>query len=161
MKPIDVKRSTVTLDPDPTHVLARPFRLMSHSRSVKIAARVMALSESEVHTQPRCGANASPMWTSATATCPMSFTRAAALCTTGRSSFPTGYPTTPPRSLRCRSSRSWPRWISGRRQDLHFRWQNLHSLRRTRCSAGASRVVAVEVRRWCQSCTGKAVATGM
>jgi hypothetical protein len=50
MKPIDVKRSTVTLDPDPTHVLARPFRLMSHSRSVKIAARVMALPENEVHT---------------------------------------------------------------------------------------------------------------
>ena len=29
MKQIDVKRSTVTLDPDRTHVLARPFRLMS------------------------------------------------------------------------------------------------------------------------------------
>ena len=27
MNPIDVKRSTVTLDPDRTHVLARPFRL--------------------------------------------------------------------------------------------------------------------------------------
>jgi hypothetical protein len=25
MKPIDVKRSTVALDPDRTHVLARPF----------------------------------------------------------------------------------------------------------------------------------------
>ena len=50
MNTIDVKRSTVTLDPDPTHVLARPFRFMSHARSVKISARVMALSESDVHT---------------------------------------------------------------------------------------------------------------
>ena len=36
MKQIDVKRSTVTLDPDRTHVLARPFRLMSDQRSIKI-----------------------------------------------------------------------------------------------------------------------------
>ena len=43
MKTIDVKRSTVTLDPDRTHVLARPFSLMSDQRSIKIAARVMAL----------------------------------------------------------------------------------------------------------------------
>jgi predicted GH43/DUF377 family glycosyl hydrolase len=50
MKPIDVTRSTVTLDPDRTHVLARPFRLVSDHRSVKISARVMALAESEVHT---------------------------------------------------------------------------------------------------------------
>ena len=50
MKQIDVKRSTVTLDPDRTHVLARPFRLMSDQRSMKIAARVMALPESDVHT---------------------------------------------------------------------------------------------------------------
>ena len=50
MKPIDVKRSTVTLDPDRTHVLARPFRLMSHARSVKISSRVMALPEDQVHT---------------------------------------------------------------------------------------------------------------
>ena len=50
MKQIDVKRSTVTLDPDRTHVLARPFRLMSDQRSIKISARVMALSENEVHT---------------------------------------------------------------------------------------------------------------
>jgi predicted GH43/DUF377 family glycosyl hydrolase len=50
MKNIDVKRSTVTLDPDPTHVLARPFRLMSDHRSIKISARVMALPEAEVHT---------------------------------------------------------------------------------------------------------------
>ncbi len=50
MKQLDVKRSTVILDPDRTHVLARPFRLMSDNRSVKIAARIMALPESEVHT---------------------------------------------------------------------------------------------------------------
>ncbi len=49
MKTIDVTRSTVILDPDRTHVLARPFRLMSDQRSTKISARVMALPESEVH----------------------------------------------------------------------------------------------------------------
>jgi predicted GH43/DUF377 family glycosyl hydrolase len=49
MKTIDVRRSTVTLDPDPTHVLARPFSVMSDQRSVKITARVMALPENEVH----------------------------------------------------------------------------------------------------------------
>jgi hypothetical protein len=48
MKQIDVTRSTITLDPDRTHVLARPFRLMSDQRSVKISTRVMALSENEV-----------------------------------------------------------------------------------------------------------------
>ncbi len=50
MRQIDVTRSTVTLDPDRTHVLARPFRLMSDQRSIKISARVMALPEDEVHT---------------------------------------------------------------------------------------------------------------
>ena len=49
MKTIDVTRSTITLDPDRTHVLARPFRLMSDNRSIKIAARVMALPEGDVH----------------------------------------------------------------------------------------------------------------
>jgi len=49
MKSIDVMRSTITLDPDRTHVLARPFRLMSDKRSTKISARVMALPEGEVH----------------------------------------------------------------------------------------------------------------
>jgi hypothetical protein len=49
MKQIDVTRSTVTLDPDRTHVLARPFRPMSDQRSIKISARVMALPENEVH----------------------------------------------------------------------------------------------------------------
>jgi predicted GH43/DUF377 family glycosyl hydrolase len=50
MRQIDVTRSTVVLDPDRTHVLARPFQLMSDQRSIKISARVMALPESEVHT---------------------------------------------------------------------------------------------------------------
>ena len=50
MRQVDVTRSTVTLDPDRTHVLARPFQLMSDQRSIKISARVMALPENEVHT---------------------------------------------------------------------------------------------------------------
>ena len=50
MKQIDVTRSTIVLDPDRTHVLARPFRAMGDQRSVKISARVMALPEDEVHT---------------------------------------------------------------------------------------------------------------
>jgi hypothetical protein len=50
MRQVDVTRSTVTLDPDRTHVLARPFRLMSDQRSIKISARVMALPENDVHT---------------------------------------------------------------------------------------------------------------
>src|SRR5271157_4506698 len=49
MKTINVKRTNVTLLPDRTRVLARPFRLMSDQRSVKICARVMALPECEVH----------------------------------------------------------------------------------------------------------------
>lgn len=48
MKQIDVKRSTVTLDPHLTHVLARPFRLRSYQRSIKILARVMALPDNEI-----------------------------------------------------------------------------------------------------------------
>ena len=49
MKTINLKRTNVTLHPDRTRVLARPFRLMSDQRAVKICARVMALPESEVH----------------------------------------------------------------------------------------------------------------
>jgi predicted GH43/DUF377 family glycosyl hydrolase len=49
MKEIEVKRSNITLEPDRTHVLARPFRLMSDQRSVKVAARVMALPEADVN----------------------------------------------------------------------------------------------------------------
>lgn len=50
MKTINVKRIDVTLHPDRTRVLARPFRPMGAQRAVKICARVMALPESEVHT---------------------------------------------------------------------------------------------------------------
>jgi hypothetical protein len=50
MKPIDLRRSSVVLRPDRTHVLARPFRLMSAHRSLKIYTRVMALPEEAVHT---------------------------------------------------------------------------------------------------------------
>jgi predicted GH43/DUF377 family glycosyl hydrolase len=50
MKTIHVHRTPVTLHPDRTRVLARPFRPMSDQRAVKICARVMALPESEVHT---------------------------------------------------------------------------------------------------------------
>jgi predicted GH43/DUF377 family glycosyl hydrolase len=49
MKTINLKRTNIALQPDHTRVLARPFRLMSDQRSVKICARVMALPESEVH----------------------------------------------------------------------------------------------------------------
>jgi predicted GH43/DUF377 family glycosyl hydrolase len=49
MDQIDIKRSSIILDPDRTHVLARPFRISSNQHAVKIAARVMALSEDEVH----------------------------------------------------------------------------------------------------------------
>jgi hypothetical protein len=76
MKQIDVKRSTVILDPDRTHMMARPFSIMSDQRSVKISARVMALPENAVHALLEKGAS----------------------CITGNSSFPTGYPITPQRS---------------------------------------------------------------
>jgi len=49
MKTINLQRTDVSLQPDRTRVLARPFRLMSDQRSVKICARVMALPECEVH----------------------------------------------------------------------------------------------------------------
>jgi predicted GH43/DUF377 family glycosyl hydrolase len=50
MKQIDLRRSSVILKPDRTHVLARPFRLTSAERPVKIFNRVMALPERAVHT---------------------------------------------------------------------------------------------------------------
>src|ERR1019366_9192430 len=50
MKTINLNRTIISLQPDRTRVLARPFRVMSDQRSVKICARVMALPESEVHT---------------------------------------------------------------------------------------------------------------
>jgi predicted GH43/DUF377 family glycosyl hydrolase len=49
MKMINVKRTGVTLQPDRTRVLIRPFRLTSEQRATKLCARVMALSENDVH----------------------------------------------------------------------------------------------------------------
>ncbi len=49
VKPITVKRTGVTLNPDRTRVLVRPFRLTSDQRVIKLCARVMALPEQEVH----------------------------------------------------------------------------------------------------------------
>ena len=48
MKTINVKRTGVTLNPDRSRVLIRPFRLATEQRVVNICARVMALSEDEV-----------------------------------------------------------------------------------------------------------------
>ena len=49
MKSITVKRTGVTLTPDRSRVLVRPFRLTTEQRVTNICGRVMALSESEVH----------------------------------------------------------------------------------------------------------------
>src|ERR1039458_4257350 len=49
MKTINLKRTSICLQPDRTRVLARPFPGMRDNRSVKICARVMALPENEVH----------------------------------------------------------------------------------------------------------------
>ena len=49
MKQIDLRRSNVILKPDRTHVLARPFRLPSVDRSVRMFTRVMAMPENAVH----------------------------------------------------------------------------------------------------------------
>ena len=51
MKPLNVQRTKVTLFPDSKRVLMRPFHLMSGQRASEICARIMALSEDEVHTQ--------------------------------------------------------------------------------------------------------------
>src|SRR6266404_1054039 len=48
MKTINVKRTGVTLNPDRSRVLVRPFRLASEQRTINICARVAALSEEEV-----------------------------------------------------------------------------------------------------------------
>jgi len=48
MKNINVKRTGVTLNPDRSRVLVRPFRLATNQRTTNICARVMALSENEV-----------------------------------------------------------------------------------------------------------------
>ena len=49
MKAIHVQRTNVTLHPDRTRVLIRPFNLASGERVGKICAQVMALPESQVH----------------------------------------------------------------------------------------------------------------
>jgi predicted GH43/DUF377 family glycosyl hydrolase len=49
MKTINVKRTGVTLNPDRSRVLVRPFRLTSEQRTSNICARVVAMAESEVH----------------------------------------------------------------------------------------------------------------
>src|ERR1044071_560730 len=49
MKTITVKRAGVTLNPDRSRVLVRPFRLSTNQRISNICARVMALSDAEVH----------------------------------------------------------------------------------------------------------------
>ena len=48
-KAINVKRTGVTLNPDRTRVLVRPFRLTTEQRTINICARVAALPEEEVH----------------------------------------------------------------------------------------------------------------
>ena len=49
MKTINVKRTSITLYPDRTRVLLRPFHVMSDQRATTICTQVMALPESEVH----------------------------------------------------------------------------------------------------------------
>jgi len=49
MRTITVKRTGITLNPDRARVLVRPFRLAGSQRTINICARVMALSEAEVH----------------------------------------------------------------------------------------------------------------
>jgi predicted GH43/DUF377 family glycosyl hydrolase len=48
MKTIQIKRTGITLNPDRSRVLVRPFRLASEQRIINICARVAALPESEV-----------------------------------------------------------------------------------------------------------------
>jgi predicted GH43/DUF377 family glycosyl hydrolase len=49
MKTIPIKRTKVLLRPDPARVLLRPFNPTTEQRFIKICARVLALSEGEVH----------------------------------------------------------------------------------------------------------------
>jgi predicted GH43/DUF377 family glycosyl hydrolase len=50
MKSIEVKRHAVTLNPDRSRVLIRPFKLTNNQRVVNLCARVMSMPESEVKT---------------------------------------------------------------------------------------------------------------
>jgi predicted GH43/DUF377 family glycosyl hydrolase len=49
MKPVTVERTNVTLYPDRTRVLLRPFHAMSDQRAITICAEVAALPECQVH----------------------------------------------------------------------------------------------------------------
>jgi hypothetical protein len=51
MKAVSLQRTNVILQPDRTRVLIRPFLLTHDQRARRICAQVMALPESEVHTQ--------------------------------------------------------------------------------------------------------------
>ncbi|MGH9445442.1 MAG: glycoside hydrolase family 130 protein [Terriglobia bacterium] len=50
MKTVQVNRTGITLYPDRTRVLLRPFHFMSDRRAMTICTQVMALPEGEVHT---------------------------------------------------------------------------------------------------------------
>ncbi|MGH7866220.1 MAG: glycosidase, partial [Candidatus Dormibacteraceae bacterium] len=49
MKSIRVERSSITLHPDPSRVLLRPFHFMSDQRAISICQQVINLPESEIH----------------------------------------------------------------------------------------------------------------
>ena len=49
MSNINVKRTGLTLNPDRSRVLVRPFRIASQQRAVNICARVVAMPEAEVY----------------------------------------------------------------------------------------------------------------
>jgi predicted GH43/DUF377 family glycosyl hydrolase len=51
MKAVSLQRTNVMLRPDPARVLIRPFVPSSDQRSIKICARVMGLSDSDVRAQ--------------------------------------------------------------------------------------------------------------
>ena len=50
MKTVQINRTGITLYPDRTRVLLRPFHYMSDQRAMTICTQVMALPEGEVHT---------------------------------------------------------------------------------------------------------------
>jgi predicted GH43/DUF377 family glycosyl hydrolase len=50
MKTLSIQRTKIMLRPDPARVLIRPFNPTSGERALKIAARVMAMTEKEVRT---------------------------------------------------------------------------------------------------------------
>jgi predicted GH43/DUF377 family glycosyl hydrolase len=49
-KIVHVKRAGISLVPDRARVLIRPFRLTTEQRGINLCARIMSLSEKEVHT---------------------------------------------------------------------------------------------------------------